>query len=141
MLPMLSTLLMHFLMMIRLIRVGDKESVHPVEGGMEIWSPAHTLSVNHGVECTYDLSRGETPMITLRPIATKTSCAEILWIYQQQSNDLVTFDELIGMKTWDDAKPLNENEMLLYSTLSTSIIIIENKVYDDILQIMSEIIP
>ena len=94
-----------------IIRVGENESVHPVEDAIEIWSPAHTLSVNHGVECTYDLSKGETPMITLRPIATKTSCAEILWIYQQQSNDLVTFDELIGIKTWDDAKPLNENEI------------------------------
>lgn len=95
----------------KIIMVGEKESIHPTKNGVEIWSPAHTLSVNNGVECTYDLSKGETPMITLRPIATKTSCAEILWIYQQQSNDLVTFDELIGRKTWDDAKPLNENEI------------------------------
>ena len=68
---------------------------------MEIWVPAHTISVNSGVECTYDLSRGESPMITLRPIATKATIAEIMWIYQKESNDLVEFDELLGRNTWD----------------------------------------
>lgn len=72
------------------------------ENGVEVRTPAHTLSVNYGVECSYDLSKGETPMITLRPIATKASYAEILWIYQKQSNDLVVFDELIGKNTWDE---------------------------------------
>ena len=71
------------------------------ENGVEVRTPAHTLSINTGVECSYDLSKGESPMITLRPIATKASCAEILWIYQIQSNDLVDFDELLGKNTWD----------------------------------------
>ena len=44
-------------------------------------------------------------MITLRPIATKATIAEIMWIYQKESNDLVEFDELLGRNTWDiDAK-------------------------------------
>lgn len=93
------------------IPLGEKESAHVKENGVEIWVPAHTLSVNTGVECTYDLSKGESPMITLRPIATKVSCAEILWIYQQQSNDLVLFDELQGTRTWDDSKPASENKL------------------------------
>ena len=93
------------------IPVGDKEQVKVKEDGVEIWVPAHTLSVNTGIECSYDLSKGETPMITLRPIATKVSCAEILWIYQKQSNDLVLFDELQGTRTWDDSKPASENKL------------------------------
>ena len=47
-------------------------------------SPAHTLSVNHGM-CTYDLTKGESPLITLRPIATKSAIGELLWIYQDES--------------------------------------------------------
>ncbi len=89
------------------IPIGERESVHPKENGVEVWVPAHTLSVNTGVECTYDLSKGETPMITLRPIATKVSCTEILWIYQQQSSDLVLFDEMLGKCTWDEDHKIN----------------------------------
>ena len=50
-------------------------------------TPAHTLSVNHGM-CTYDLNKGESPLITLRPIAVKSAIGELLWIYRDQSNDL-----------------------------------------------------
>ena len=46
-------------------------------------------------------------MITLRPIAVKASIAEILWIYQRESNDLVLFDELLGRKTWDEDHKIN----------------------------------
>ena len=92
---------------------NTKKEVYPAqtinikENGVEVRTPAHTLSINNGVECSYDLSKGETPMITLRPIATKASCAEILWIYQQESNDLVLFDELLGKKTWDEDNKIN----------------------------------
>ena len=93
------------------IRVGSSEDVvlhnSDKKKGVEIWVPAHTISVNTDVECTYDLSKGETPMITLRPIAVKASIAEILWIYQQQSNDLVLFDEMLGKKTWDENHEIN----------------------------------
>ena len=89
------------------VKVGDKESVYLVDNGVKLWVPAHTLSVNTGVECTYDLSKGESPLITLRPIATKASIAEILWIYQRESNDLVVFDELLDRKTWDEDHKIN----------------------------------
>lgn len=89
------------------IKVGANESVHKAENGIKHWVPAHTLSVNTGVECTYDLSKGESPLITLRPIAIKSSIAEILWIYQKESNDLVLFDELINRKTWDEDQKVN----------------------------------
>ena len=89
------------------IKVGDKESVHKKDNGLSLWVPAHTLSINTGVECTYDLSKGESPLTTLRPIATRASIAEILWIYQKESNDLVEFDELLGRNTWDQDHKIN----------------------------------
>lgn len=88
-------------------KIWDEELVIPKDNGYEVWVPAHTISVNQGVECTYDLSKGESPMITLRPIAVKASVAEILWIYQRESNDLVLFDELLGRKTWDEDHKIN----------------------------------
>ncbi len=89
------------------IKVGENEQVKEKANGVEIWIPAHTISVNNGVECTYDLSKGETPMITLRPIAVKASIAEILWIYQKQSNDLVLFDEMLDRCTWEEDHKIN----------------------------------
>ena len=84
------------------IYLSENDKVFEHENGIEVWVPAHTISVNNGVECSYDLAKEENPLITLRPIATKASFAEILWIYQQQSNDLVKFDELLGKNTWDE---------------------------------------
>lgn len=89
------------------ISIDKTAIVEEKENGVEVRSLAHTLSVNDGIECTYDLSKGESPMITLRPIAIKTSIAEILWIYQLESNDLVEFDELIGKNTWDKDHKIN----------------------------------
>lgn len=93
------------------IKVGSSESCRVDDKGVTVCVPAHTLSVNQGIECTYDLSKGESPMITLRPIAVKASIAEILWIYQKESNDLVIFDDMLGKRTWDDSKPLDENKV------------------------------
>lgn len=84
-----------------IITLNSKDKVITRNNGVEVLSPAHTLSVNEGIECTYDLSQGESPMITLRPIAYKSSVAEIIWIYILESNDLVEFDELLGLNTWD----------------------------------------
>lgn len=89
------------------IKLTPTDQVIKKENCIEVWVPAHTISVNKGIECTYDLSKGESPMITLRPIAVKASIAEILWIYQRESNDLVLFDELLGRKTWDEDHNIN----------------------------------
>lgn len=62
---------------------------------------AHTLSVNHGM-CTYDITKGENPLITLRPIAIKSSIGELLWIYQDESNDLDLLKEKYGVTWWDE---------------------------------------
>ena len=89
------------------VPISEKDRVFIKDGYIEVWVPAHTISVNNGVECTYDLSKGESPMITLRPIATKASAAEILWIYQQQTSDLVIFDEMLGRRTWEEDQKIN----------------------------------
>ena len=49
--------------------------------------PAHTLSINH-VMRTYDLSKGEFPICTLRGQAWKSGIKEIIAIYQNQSNKI-----------------------------------------------------
>ena len=64
-------------------------------------TPAHTIGVNHGM-CTYDLTKGETPLITLRPIAIKSSIGELLWIYQDESNDLNVLRDKYGVTWWDE---------------------------------------
>jgi len=89
------------------IEVALNQTVFEQEGRVVIWTPAHTYSINSGVDCSYDLSKGESPFITLRPIAVETAVAEILWIYQKASNDLVEFDELLGKNTWDIDRKIN----------------------------------
>lgn len=63
-------------------------------------TPAHTLSINH-VTRTYDLSKGEFPICTLRPMAWKTAIKELLAIYQNQSNKISEF-ERYGCGWWKD---------------------------------------
>lgn len=63
-------------------------------------TPAHTYSINHAT-MTFDLSKGEFPALTLRPIAFKSSIKEILWIYKDQSNDLKLLRDKYGVHWWD----------------------------------------
>ena len=79
------------------------------EGSMDInprpkyadGTPAHTLSIN-GVVMKYDLSKGEFPLISLRPIAYKSAIKEILWIYQDQTSDLNVLRDKYGVTWWDE---------------------------------------
>lgn len=50
----------------------------------------------------YDLSKGEFPITTLRPIPIKSAIKEILWIYQDQSNDLSLLNEKYHVSYWND---------------------------------------
>ena len=63
-------------------------------------TPAHTYSINH-VMTQYDLSKGECPILTLRPIAWKSAIKEILWIYQMHSNRISDLHQM-GIKYWDE---------------------------------------
>lgn len=63
--------------------------------------PAYTLSLNQRCRI-YDLSKGEFPFCTLRPIAWKSAIKEILWIYQDKSNDLNLLRDKYNVNYWDD---------------------------------------
>ena len=68
--------------------------------------PAHTLSLNNGATTlgvtTYDISKGESPLQTLRPIAVKSAIGELLWIYQDESNNLDLLKDKYGVTWWDE---------------------------------------
>lgn len=83
----------------RILKEGERD-INP-RPHYQDGTPAHTLSINHGM-CTYDITKNESPLITLRPIATKSSIGELLWIYQDQSNDLEILKEKYGVTWWDE---------------------------------------
>lgn len=62
--------------------------------------PAHSKYITQVFE-TYDISKGEFPITTLRNTAIKTGIKEILWIYQKQSNSLEIAHKM-GIHWWDD---------------------------------------
>ena len=63
-------------------------------------TPAHTYSVNHTFR-QYDLSAGEFPICTLRPMAWKTGIKEIFTIYQKPTNNLEEMEKM-GVGWWKD---------------------------------------
>lgn len=63
-------------------------------------TPAHTLSINH-VTRSYDLSKNEFPICTIRPMAWKTAIKEILTIYQKPTNVISEMEEM-GVTWWGD---------------------------------------
>ena len=82
------------------IILAGEQSVITTDPFVELHTPAYTLSLN-GELFKYNLAEGESPLITKRPIPVNNGIKEILWIYKEESNDLVEFDELIGKNTWD----------------------------------------
>ena len=50
----------------------------------------------------YDLSKGEFPITTLRPIPIKSAIKEIFWIYQDQTNDLSLLNDKYKVTYWND---------------------------------------
>lgn len=63
--------------------------------------PAHSKYIT-GSFAEYDLSKGEFPITSLRPIPIKSAIKEILWIYQDQSNSLDLLTEKYGVHYWND---------------------------------------
>lgn len=63
-------------------------------------TPSHTKFLNN-VIFNYDISKGEYPILTLRPLAWKSAIREILWIYQQQTSNLSVLRNKYNIKWWD----------------------------------------
>ena len=50
---------------------------------------------------TFDISKGEFPITTIKPTAWKTGIREIFWIYQEASNDLQVARDKFSIFWWD----------------------------------------
>lgn len=55
-----------------------------------------------GVFAEYDVSKGEFPITTLRPIPIKSAIKEVCWIYQDQTNRLDVLNNKYGVTYWND---------------------------------------
>ena len=64
-------------------------------------TPAYSAFISPVFE-TYDISKGETPITELRPIAIKSAIREIEWIYKDQSNDLKLLRDNYNINWWDE---------------------------------------
>jgi thymidylate synthase len=63
-------------------------------------TPANSYFTTQVFE-TYDISKGEFPIPTLRNTAIKTGIKEVLWIYQKQDSKLETAHSM-GINWWDE---------------------------------------
>lgn len=81
------------------------EKKHSTEGNdvrtrYEDGTAAHSYFMTH-ITMRYNLEEGQFPLLALRPIAWKNAIKEILWIYQDQSNDLELLKDKYGITWWD----------------------------------------
>lgn len=68
-------------------------------------SPAHSKFITQ-VHESYNLAAGEFPLTSLRKIAWKSAIKEMLWIYQDQSNDIDLLKSKYGISWWDEWESL-----------------------------------
>lgn len=64
-------------------------------------TPAHTKFITHVYE-TYDLTKNEFPISSLRPIKVDKAIAEILAFYQDQTNSIDVFKDKYNLHWWED---------------------------------------
>lgn len=82
-----------------IIRTGTTDLDEKVRTRWQDGNPAYTLKT-FGVLNSYDLSK-EFPLSSLRPTAWKAGLKEMLWIYQDKSNDVNLLEEKYGVKYWE----------------------------------------
>lgn len=61
--------------------------------------PAYSKFITQAFE-EYDLSKGELPLTTLRPIAISKGIGEMLWIYKDQSSSLTILEDDYSIDWW-----------------------------------------
>ncbi|UGO50773.1 thymidylate synthase [Bacillus phage vB_BanS_Sophrita] len=64
-------------------------------------APAHSIFITQVFE-EYDISKGEFPITTLRPIAIKNAINEIDWIYKDQTSELKVLEDKYGIHWWGE---------------------------------------
>jgi thymidylate synthase len=79
--------------------MGSQDSTegNEVRTKWEDGTPAHARYINN----VFFQYSGETPLISLRAQAWKSAIKEMLWIYQDQSNNLDLLKEKYGITWWD----------------------------------------
>lgn len=94
-------------------------------------TPAHTYFVNHVLR-QYDLSKGDFPICTLRPIAWKSAIKEIFWIYQDQSNSLNLLQDKYGINYWNhwESKDIPETIGIRYGGTVRKHFLMDNLLLD-----------
>ncbi|MCM0647992.1 thymidylate synthase [Clostridium swellfunianum] len=75
---------------------GQKVRPHYADG-----VEAHTIFITQVVE-KYNIANNEFPITTLRPIYIKKAISEILWIYQDQTENLEVLKDKHGITWWDE---------------------------------------
>lgn len=91
--------LIHKATLLDIIKTGISDEGQQVRPKWEDGTPAHTLSI-FGVINRYNLAE-EFPIVTLRPTAWKSGLKEILWIYQDKSNDVQLLKDKYNIHWWD----------------------------------------
>ncbi|MCA1027068.1 thymidylate synthase [Cytobacillus kochii] len=84
----------------KLLTNGVSEKGQLVRPKWKDGTPSYTKKV-FGVLNEYDLSE-EFPVVTLRPTAWKTGLKELMWIYQDKSNDVRMLEEKYGVMYWSE---------------------------------------
>lgn len=64
-------------------------------------APAHSKFITQVYE-EYDISKGEFPITTLRPIAIVNAINEIDWIYKDQTSELKVLEDKYGIHWWGE---------------------------------------
>ena len=89
----------NFLNALRVVMASqDSTEGKEVRTKWEDGTPAHARYINH-VFFQYDTN--EVPLISLRKQAWQSAIKEMLWIYQDQSNDLDVLAKKYGITWWD----------------------------------------
>lgn len=91
-----------------ILKSGTSTEGYNVRPKWKDGTPAHTKYINQVVE-KYDISEGEFPISTLRPLAWKSAIKEIMWIYQDQSNDLNLLEEKYNIHWWNEFEIESKN--------------------------------
>lgn len=87
--------------LVNLLNSKDTTEGQKVRPRYKDGAPANTQFINNVCD-TYNIAAGEFPISNVRPLAWKSAIKEILWIYQDQSNDLNLLNSKYGIKWWDD---------------------------------------
>lgn len=82
---------------------GDWDMDQEVRPRWADGTPAYSIYTTSVVN-TFDISKGQFPLSTLRPVAWKSALKEILWIYKDCSNDVNFLEDKYNVHYWNSWK-------------------------------------